>query len=438
MVANIQETITVNILAIADKFQETIKHVNRTIRGLDENMNKINTNNKKLVNSNNKLVMAMLGTMFFGMALTRMFGGMLKPAADMLGIFDIWQITLSVFFLPVMKDLLPLFLKLVNYFLNLNPEMQKIIGYFVLIGLALGITLSILGQLGLGILSLIALWKLFGITGLLSTISITLAIAAIALMAFAIYKNWGGITHFFKQLWINVQIIFWKGVKGINDAIGWVQDKLSGIPIFGDYFARKTSERESASKDIQNTINALENLKVANEVAREYEIAQEKMKESTKGASNSITDSVKNISSNFNTGMTNIDKSTSNGMNMMNVSLNEGLSTANNNITSGIITMNTNWSTGLNSQYEDTIAHVKRTNDELAKIGQKSASGGGITLPSNLETGQSIREEFKIFEPLPQSQSIQVNQTNNFSTDSSGVEEKVITKIVDLFNQQSI
>lgn len=105
--------------------------------------------------------MEMLGVMFFGMAIQRMFTGLLKPSAELVGIFDLFRITLQVLFLPIMVALLPLFVSLMEFFINLSPATKKLIGIFVLVAIGIGLLLFIVGTLALGIGSIILLFSQF-------------------------------------------------------------------------------------------------------------------------------------------------------------------------------------------------------------------------------------------------------------------------------------
>jgi len=99
--------------------------------------------------------MEMLGVMFFGMGMTRLFGGMLKPAANLMGVFDLWSETLSVVFLPTMIDLFPAILNVSQALMDLPEGAKDIIGGITVAGLGLGKVFAIGGSLALGIGSLI-------------------------------------------------------------------------------------------------------------------------------------------------------------------------------------------------------------------------------------------------------------------------------------------
>jgi len=104
--------------------------------------------------------MEMLGVMFFGMNMQKFFSGLLKPALDMVGAFNIWNTTLAVLFLPTALTLLEkVFIPLMDFFINLPEPMQKAIGGFALLGLGIGAVLQTIGSLALGLGSVILLFS---------------------------------------------------------------------------------------------------------------------------------------------------------------------------------------------------------------------------------------------------------------------------------------
>jgi len=74
--------------------------------------------------------MELLSVMFFGMALQRAFMGMIKPAFDMVKIFDILNITLGVIFLPIALLLMEALLPIGQWFIEL-PDSIKLCRIFI-------------------------------------------------------------------------------------------------------------------------------------------------------------------------------------------------------------------------------------------------------------------------------------------------------------------
>ena len=195
--------------------------------------------------------MAALGVMFFGMSLQRMFTGLLKPIMSTFGIFEIFSLMLTVLFLPIMEALFPLFLKLVTWFMNLSPSVKMAIGIFVLLGIALGTMLMLIGTVVLGIGSLILMFGIIAEFGpaviaalagafwpVVAVIAIIIAIVVAMRIAWkenflgmkAIVENiisgmkdfFSGLIMFFKGIFLIIKGIFmgdwsliWEGVKKI-------------------------------------------------------------------------------------------------------------------------------------------------------------------------------------------------------------------------------
>ncbi len=107
--------------------------------------------------------MEMLGVMFFGMMLQRIFIGFLRPVMEAFGVFDLFRIMLLTLFLPVMEILFPPLLKIMEFFMNLPEPVQKAIGIFTLLGAAIGALLFIIGSFALGLGSLILVFPSIGV-----------------------------------------------------------------------------------------------------------------------------------------------------------------------------------------------------------------------------------------------------------------------------------
>lgn len=117
--------------------------------------------------------MEMLSVMFFGMGMQRFFMGLLKPAFELTGLFEIWSSVLTILFLPVALALIPFMLKLLEIVIAMPDEQKKMIGYFVIAGAVLGTMIMVLGMVVLGLGGIgaalgpvgLALTAVFGIGG---------------------------------------------------------------------------------------------------------------------------------------------------------------------------------------------------------------------------------------------------------------------------------
>lgn len=105
--------------------------------------------------------MEMLSVMFFGMAMQRFFMGLLKPALEASGIFQIFGAVLKIVFLPIALALLDVLLPIFNWFMNLPAPVKMAIGVVVLFGAILGTLLMMFGQITLGLGGLIMSLAMF-------------------------------------------------------------------------------------------------------------------------------------------------------------------------------------------------------------------------------------------------------------------------------------
>jgi len=132
--------------------------------------------------------MEMLGVMFFGKMLQKTFTGLLRPALEVYGVFDIFRIMLMTLFLPVVELLFKPLMNIMLWFMKLPKPVKKSIGIFVLLMITLGTVLFLVGSFALGIGSLILAFGSF-VTPLSAVVGGFLALLAIT-----------GIIELFKSL----------------------------------------------------------------------------------------------------------------------------------------------------------------------------------------------------------------------------------------------
>jgi len=176
---------------------QTIEYQRRTETGWQ-------TIQKKTIYGMQRFRMELLSVMFFGMNLSRMFRSWLEPAAEAMGLFDIWTATLQVVFLPIMEAIFPYLLQFMEWFMNLPEPVKMAIGAIVLVGFVLTKLLSSFAMVGLG---LAGLAQMFGIgaaaatgaagavgvasTGILASLGpILLIIGAIIAIIIVLYLAW--------------------------------------------------------------------------------------------------------------------------------------------------------------------------------------------------------------------------------------------------------
>lgn len=99
--------------------------------------------------------MEMLGVMFFGMSMQRLFMGLLQPSLELVGAFELFSDALGILFLPVALDVLEDFaIPFLNWVTSIPEPLQRFIGWLVLGGAVLGALLFVVGTLALGLGSL--------------------------------------------------------------------------------------------------------------------------------------------------------------------------------------------------------------------------------------------------------------------------------------------
>ncbi|MFH2027883.1 MAG: hypothetical protein ABIJ08_01980, partial [Nanoarchaeota archaeon] len=178
--------------------------------------------------------MEMLGIMFFGMGMQKAFTGLLQPAMQMVGIFDLMNQTLGILFLPTALWILDnIMLPMMDWFTNMSPEMQGVIGAFTVLGALLGSFLAIGGTMVLGISSITQALISFGVsaaaiqsffTGLGAILGAAFlpVTAAIIAAIFLWTTNFGGFRDFLKA---NFSI----ALKGITDTFKNASNLIMGI-----------------------------------------------------------------------------------------------------------------------------------------------------------------------------------------------------------------
>ena len=103
------------------------------------------------INNTKKFQMNWLSIMFFGMAIQRMFSGLIRTSLEWTGVTEIMSTALGILFLPVALMLLDWAIAFLNIIQELSPSQKKWIGIITLATIALGGLLMIVGQVALGL-----------------------------------------------------------------------------------------------------------------------------------------------------------------------------------------------------------------------------------------------------------------------------------------------
>lgn len=199
-----------------------------------------------------KTRMDFLGVMFAGQALQNTMMGLLNPALQLTGVFDVLNATLSILFLPAALLLLDVMIYLMDVFTNLPEPLQNFINYLALAGLAIGAVLAFIGQLVVGVTSLA---NALGIGGLLSGIAefvgaiigaiagVSASVLALAAIIFVpLLVNW-------ESTWKAIVNFVTNMIESIKNIIGGMVQIILGI--FTIFFDLVTRKRDKLGDDVK-------------------------------------------------------------------------------------------------------------------------------------------------------------------------------------------
>lgn len=249
--------------------------------------------------------MEMLGLLFFGMAIQRMFTSMLRPAFETLAIFELWTELLRIVFLPVAQAILPIFLDMFKFFVDLPPNVKLVIGVLAILGavfgflmflvatvvlgfgslavsigvgfgaivaFALGIILVIVG-VGLVVTGFVKVFRgdMKGVAYILIGIGLILLAfigwwalipIAVGIAILAITKNWTKFKSFFSDLWMNMKLVFAKALRFIFEKLQKFYDFLGKLPgVVGAPFRRASDIIGKVLENINDDIERAEAFK---------------------------------------------------------------------------------------------------------------------------------------------------------------------------------
>jgi len=163
--------------------------------------------------------MEMLSVMFFGKGMQQFFFGLLRPAMEAVGIFELWGAVLQLVFLPIALALLDILLPIFTWMMNWSDETKLLVGKIVLLAIGLGIFLFLVGSLTLGIGGLIIVGSSF--FNIITKISEGLFGGQNALSSFmAIGMSLVALT----AIW-----------SGFQASVGYVVDKLLELEFVNDF-----------------------------------------------------------------------------------------------------------------------------------------------------------------------------------------------------------
>ena len=237
---------------------------NRTIMG------RFGYNLRRLTHGMRGFRMEMLGVMFFGMSLNSFFTGLLKPAMQMAGVFDLMNTILGVVFLPIAMALLDPLIAIGTWLMNLDEGTKLWLGKMVLLGIAIAGVLTVVGTFALGIGSLIlAFGSILGLVEKLFPEPMGDMAAAFlglnaAMMGFDFVQPiWQKIKDVITGVWDKIKEV--PAIKKLLDDLGIPVDNLGNLwdtvkKNLSDFFKKFLEEIGVSQEDIDGFMNQIEGL----------------------------------------------------------------------------------------------------------------------------------------------------------------------------------
>jgi len=240
------------------------KVVQKSIGKAADGVTNLNKTMVKTIPTVKKFKFEWLGVMFAGMALTRVFGGLIRAQMDLFGVSDMLSATWTLVLLPLMEMITPVIMRVLEAFMNMPEGVKLAIGIFVTLAAIVGTILMVVGQLflGLGALATVFSSAAGGATGLagvgkilasvFSFLSITFLAVAAVIIAVII-----GMVLAWKSNFLMMKTIVSVFVDGIKQWFGGliqffkgIMQVISGI-LQGDF--------EKVGEGIKNILNGVMN-----------------------------------------------------------------------------------------------------------------------------------------------------------------------------------
>lgn len=207
--------------------------------------------------------MEMLGVMFFGMAMQRFFKGLITPALQMVGAFDLLNTTLGIVFLPIALAIVDALTPIMIFLMEMPESVKMAVGWIAILGMAFGWVLMLVGQIALGIGSItVAIGEGFmtleGLVSILSTIGTVFAtISGIIIAGILLWKsNIGGFRDYITTNFKILLITIIKTFTNLKDIIIGVFALIIDV-IRGDW---KSVFEKDLPKIVMGTVNLVVDL----------------------------------------------------------------------------------------------------------------------------------------------------------------------------------
>jgi len=175
--------------------------------------------------------MEWLSIMFAGMAMSRIFGGLVKSQLQLFGVTDMLNAAWTLVLLPIMEMITPFLYKMLDAFMNIPEGMKLAVGAFVSLATVLGILMTVVGQVFLGIMGFKLLLGAKGLSGTILALkgfvlglgSTFLIVAGIIIaVAVGIYLAW-------KTNFLNIRKNIDNFVKAFKQYFGGLISIVKGV-----------------------------------------------------------------------------------------------------------------------------------------------------------------------------------------------------------------
>ena len=162
---------------------------NKQIGAIDKRLGQVNKAGKGVANVMGQFKFELLGILFFGMADNKFLSGLIKPALEVTGVFEMMNDALTLLFLPTADKVSNVISDMTDKLSELSPTTQELIGDLVLLTSILFLGLFIFATFALGLASVqMAFGLTAGAAGLL--FGSIILIGAVIIGLIILYKNW--------------------------------------------------------------------------------------------------------------------------------------------------------------------------------------------------------------------------------------------------------
>lgn len=218
------------------KVSETTRELNRIQGRLTESTRKLNTETNRLNLITRKTTrgvrgfnFAWLSVMFAGMALQRVFSGIIRSQFELFGITELFSNLMTLIMLPIMEMLLPVFIKIFEVLSALPDSVKLAIGVFILLAFIFGVLLTIIGQVALAFGGFALLFPSLGPVVAVAIAAVVASLGTVLLVIGIIVVVVAGMFIAWKNNFLEMQFIVQSFVDGIKQVFAGFINIFMGI-----------------------------------------------------------------------------------------------------------------------------------------------------------------------------------------------------------------